>query len=108
MRSCGKCGAPTSRGNRCAWHEKMDVAAANARSQAKAKAHGRNTAAWQRLRKATIAREAGRCQRCGGNANSVHIDPALNGNHNLAGLDDCTLLCSVCHGVVDGPRAHHE
>jgi hypothetical protein len=40
-------------------------------------------------------------------ANTVHIDPRLGRNHDLATLADCISMCRQCHGAIDGARAHY-
>jgi 5-methylcytosine-specific restriction endonuclease McrA len=70
---------------------------------------GRTTAAWQRLRLAAFYRDGYACQRCSRTGTrhtlTVHLDPALEGNHWIATLDDLTTLCRSCHGSIDAPRA---
>jgi hypothetical protein len=83
----------------------ISVPAANARRRAKAKAHGRTTAHWQRVREEVIARDGGRCRMCGLPGRSVHLDPARGGDHRNATAADCVTLCAHHHGVVDAPRA---
>ena len=98
-RPCIDCGTPTN-GTRCPLHQRE----ADARRHAKQKAHGRNTARWRQLRRQAIARDGGRCTRCGKPGRSVHLHPSLKGRHDLATLIDCTTLCASCHGTVDAPR----
>lgn len=73
------------------------------------KLHGTNTTYWRRLRRLALQRDGGLCQLrhrgCTQLADSVHIDPHLNGNHRIATLGDCTSACKRCHGVEDAPRA---
>ena len=66
---------------------------------------GRNTRGWRRLRLLVLERDHRMCQRCGGRADTVHINPRLGGNHELATLEDCVSLCRACHGRLDGGRA---
>ena len=67
--------------------------------------HGRNTAAWRKLRHFVLERDGRRCRTCGATAKlTVHLDPALGGDHSLATSKDCITLCVRCHGLADGPR----
>ncbi len=79
------------------------------RRNAKRKASGRTTAAWNRLRTAAIDRDGYACRRCGRSGTvgtlTVHLRPELSGNHWTATLDDLETLCRSCHGSVDAPRA---
>jgi 5-methylcytosine-specific restriction endonuclease McrA len=79
-------------------------ASANARRNAKRKASGRTTDAWQRMRLAAFLRDGYACQRCGrtGTAKTltVHLNPALDGDHLAATRDDLTTLCRSCHGLT--------
>jgi 5-methylcytosine-specific restriction endonuclease McrA len=49
------------------------------------------------------------CQRCGKTGDrhtlTVHLNPALGGDHLAASRDDLTTLCRSCHGSIDAPRA---
>jgi 5-methylcytosine-specific restriction endonuclease McrA len=91
----------TSRG-RCPEHRRQ----AEAQKLAKRQLHKRNTASWRRLATVVKARD-GRCVDCGtDNGLTVHLDPALQGRHDLATTDDCVTLCRRCHGIRDGGRAH--
>jgi 5-methylcytosine-specific restriction endonuclease McrA len=80
------------------------------RRNTKRRESGRTTARWQRLRLAALHRDGYACQRCGQSGTrhtlTVHLDPALKGNHWIAALDDLTTLCRSCHGSMDAPRAH--
>jgi 5-methylcytosine-specific restriction endonuclease McrA len=82
----------------------------NHRRNTKRRVSGRTTAAWQRLRLAAFDRDSYACRQCGQGGTrhtlTVHLDPALKGNHWSATLDDLTTLCRSCHGSVDAPRAH--
>jgi hypothetical protein len=79
------------------------------RRNAKRRASGRTTAAWQRLRLAALHRDGYACRRCGRTGTrhtlTVHLRPELGGNHRIAALDDLTTLCRSCHGSIDAPRA---
>jgi 5-methylcytosine-specific restriction endonuclease McrA len=108
-RICTRSGAlyTTDRCNcsRCITHRTAD----NTRRLAKRRAHGRNTAAWQRLRLRRLKLDGYRCQMqwpgCTGKATTVHLHPRLNGDHRQAKITDLFSACSHCHGIVDAPRA---
>lgn len=73
-------------------------------------AHGRNTAAWQRLRAMVRARDGHRCTYCGATADlTVDLDPRLGGNHRVATIDDCRTACRSCnssrHALAAAPTA---
>ncbi|HVM69020.1 MAG TPA: hypothetical protein VM204_04205 [Gaiellaceae bacterium] len=110
LRPCATagCSALTS-DRRCARHALARKRADNDRRHAKQRAHGRDLAHWQRIRAAVRARSGGRCELrlrgCLGVALSVHLDPALQGRHDLATPADAVDACAPCHGRVDGPRA---
>jgi 5-methylcytosine-specific restriction endonuclease McrA len=75
----------------------------------KNKAHGTQTTYWRKLRTQALERDGYRCQlnvdhRCTQAATTVHLDPALKGNHRIAGLEHCKSACKHCHGVEDGRR----
>jgi 5-methylcytosine-specific restriction endonuclease McrA len=106
---CPQCGAPNERGNLaglCPNCKRAD----NRRRNQKRKDSGRTTDAWQRMRLAAFLRDGYACQRCGKTGDrhtlTVHLHPALEGNHLAATRDDLTTLCRSCHGSVDAPRAH--
>lgn len=85
----------------------------NRRRRAKSQAHGLDSPYWQWLRRGVLIRDNYRCQlhldrHCTGTATTVHIDPALEGNHRRARRSDCISACAHCHGVVDGTRARGE
>ena len=75
----------------------------NQRRKTIAREHGLTSNRWARLRKQALERDP-LCQRCGREATTVHLDPALKGNHNAATLQDLTSLCHRCHGKLDGAR----
>ena len=90
-------------------HNCTALQADNRRRQRKTRAHGRTTAAWQRLRKLALDRDDHICQLqmnagCTRIATSVHLHPSLAGDHAAATIDDLTSACLHCHGVVDGGR----
>jgi hypothetical protein len=94
-RACLECGRPTSNGNRCPEH---------------AIRYGYTTPHWQTVRKQRLAYDGHLCQLrrddgCTVRATTVHLDPACNGNHALATLDNTVSACLHCHGVEDAPRA---
>ncbi len=72
-------------------------------------ARGYGSAAWQRVRRAVIARDKGMCQApgCGrlcvgpGEAHVDHIDPKRPGEPAEATpLDGLRLLCRECHSAI--------
>lgn len=101
---CAACGRPTV-GVRCPACE----APVRARREAQQRQRGYSRAHWQRVRALVLARDGYRCrlqrEGCRGLANTVHLDPALGGLHDLAQPEDCVAACRHCHGVVDAPRA---
>lgn len=108
VRLCPRCGAPNERGSLaglCPKHTRED----NARRNKKRKDSGRTTTAWQRIRLAAFHRDGYACQRCGKTGDrhtlTVHLSPALDGDHLAASRDDLTTLCRSCHGSVDAPRS---
>jgi hypothetical protein len=94
MRACLDCGRPTPTGNRCPDH---------------AVHYGYASTHWQAVRRARLNLDGHLCQLrhdgCTVRATTVHLDPACNGNHNLATLDNTVSSCLHCHGVEDAPRA---
>lgn len=64
---------------------------------------------WRQLREERLELAAGLCELrfegCIGTATSVHLNPALGGDHKRAVLEDCRAACVVCHGYVDGIRS---
>ena len=72
----------------------------------KIKAYGYNTAHWKRVRQSRLMYDKWLCTiqlpGCNGWATTVDLDPALNGNHALATLDNTRSACRHCHGKVDG------
>jgi 5-methylcytosine-specific restriction endonuclease McrA len=107
-RLCPKCGALNGRDNLaglCADCERAD----DRRPNQKRKDSGRTTVAWQRMRLAAFHRDGYACQRCGNTGDrktlTVHLNPALDGDHLAASRDDLTTLCRSCHGSVDAPRS---
>ena len=107
---CPRCASRETKPGLCPDCQRADDRRRNTRR----KVSGRTTAAWQRLRLAAFHRDGYACQRCGEggtrHALTVHLDPALKGNHWIAALDDLTTLCRSCHGSVDavGPMAVDE
>lgn len=76
----------------------------------KARAHGLWRANWRRVREQRIAYANGHCELqvdegCTLVATTAHLDPALEGNHDEATVDDCMAACAHCHGVIDQPRS---
>ena len=107
LKPCLDCGKPTPNA-RCADHD-TDTE----RRVQKSKDHGLFHVEWRGpngLRKRALDRDQGLCKlrvddRCTTLATTVHLDPALEGDHARATLDDCTSACAHCHGVIDGARA---
>lgn len=105
-----RCGGLHESGSPCPARARAD----NARRQRKNQAHGVNRAAWRRRAQRVKQRDGMTCRRCGRHRDelhhnerlSVHLDPALAGNHDAASDHDCITLCSTCHGTIDAPRAH--
>lgn len=96
-RACSVCGRRCGGSGRCARHPA---------------AGGYSTGHWRKLRVQALVRDGYRCQLqldgCTGVATTVHIDPALRGQHEDATLDDCTSACLYCHGVTDAARSVTE
>jgi hypothetical protein len=103
-RPCLTCGKP-SNGSYCPTHKKAD----DHRRNAKTVAHGVKKAHFQRVRRQVLAATGGLCELrhrgCTNAATTVHLDPELEGNHDLATVENCKAACSHCHGVEDGGRA---
>lgn len=81
-------------------------------TNAKNKRNGMNLKGWRGphgLRARTLERDQHLCQAqlpgCTHKATTVHIRPALDGDHRQATLHDCISLCHRCHGRIDGPRS---
>ena len=93
---------------RCPAHEQGE----NARRTAKSERNGQRSPHWLAVRKARLFMDAGLCQLkvdevCTVQADTVHLDPELHGNHLLATVDNTRSACRHCHGVTDAPRAHY-
>lgn len=91
----------------CEIHAKLD----DERRNTKTRAHGVKRSHFKTLRTQRLELAHDLCELridalCTITATSVHIDPALEGDHDNATLDDCRAACAHCHGVVDGARAH--
>ena len=81
----------------------------NARRNAKAKAAGRTTAAWRRIRAAVLERDGFRCRRCGARRGlTAHFLKGGMAGPHTANLADYVTLCQRCHGSVDAPRAKRQ
>jgi hypothetical protein len=85
----------------------------NARRQERQRVSGRTTARWGRLKKEAKERAGYCCEACGRAEIpeprgwlSVHLRPDFGGDHRGATLHDTVVLCTRCHGVVDGARSH--
>jgi 5-methylcytosine-specific restriction endonuclease McrA len=103
VRLCSKCGKIATHGCHCNYHH----VAEQLRRRVKTKAAGYASPHWQMMRGKALDQAGHRCSACGTSERlTVHLDPRLRGNHNLATLDACTVLCRGCHGAVDAPRAH--
>jgi 5-methylcytosine-specific restriction endonuclease McrA len=105
-RGCGQLYEKTSRRvHRCDEHQREFEQRDNTRRNRQRWRQGRTTARWRAVRAAVLARD-GRCLECGTTDDlTVHLDPALEGDHAAADVDDCVTLCRRCHGRVDAPRA---
>lgn len=101
FRLCPTCGAKGERSGLCPDCKRAD----NRRRNQKRKDSGRTTDAWQRMRLAAFLRDGYACRRCGVTGDrktlTVHLNPALDGDHLAATRDDLTTLCRSCHGSVD-------
>ena len=79
LRPCLDCGRPTRNGSRCTEH---------------ATSYGYTSSHWQQVRASRLAFDGHRCQLrhpgCTGRATSVHLDPACNGDHALASIQNTT------------------
>lgn len=107
---CGATFTTTDLGiHRCPPHEAAHAAADNQRRHQKQRDHGRDTARWAELRETALHRDGHVCQLqhtgCTERATTVHLDPALDGDHLAATPDDLTSACAHCHGVADGARS---
>jgi 5-methylcytosine-specific restriction endonuclease McrA len=101
---CGRIIAANQR--RCAEHERAE----NSRRAQKAKRAGIKTGYWRKVRLARLQLDGGLCtfrlDGCTGRAETVHLDPALGGDHSRATMENTRSACRHCHGVVDAPRSH--
>ncbi|MBT9137263.1 MAG: hypothetical protein DDT34_02351 [Firmicutes bacterium] len=65
-----------------------------------------NRAAWQRTRKAVLARDLYTCRDCGSKATSVHhlqpVAQLVAEGRNPCDPDECVALCAACHGRQHG------
>lgn len=101
MRPCITCGTPAA-GDFCPQHDPHP--------RGRDHHHGYSRKHWRELRVQRLNLDEHRCQlrvdaRCTGTATTVHLDPRLEGNHDVATLNDCRSACLHCHGVVDAPRS---
>jgi 5-methylcytosine-specific restriction endonuclease McrA len=105
FRLCPKCCRTVPKVGLCDDCRRAD----NRRRNQKRKDSGRTTESWQRMRLAAFLRDGYACRRCGKTGDrktlTVHLNPALDGDHLAAGRDDLTTLCRSCHGSVDAPRS---
>lgn len=109
VKACGLCGGPRGRCG-CSLRIADAKRSDSRRRNAKTRAHGVKRAHFQRLRSARLAYAGGLCELVVGRgctrvATTVHLDPALEGAHDRATLDDVRAACRHCHGVVDGRRS---
>jgi cytochrome c553 len=72
--------------------------------------NGYSSADWQSLRRRRLAYDDLRCQLhypgCTERATSVHLDPALKGDHSKATMENTASACAHCHGVEDAPTSN--
>jgi 5-methylcytosine-specific restriction endonuclease McrA len=104
---CGRLFAPDPsrpRLNRCEKHAGAWAARDNRMRHERARVAGRTTAHWQRVREQVLERDGYACVVCGVPARSVHIDPALRGDHRNVTPDEAWTLCPQHHGAIDGAR----
>lgn len=104
---CGRLAEPGER--RCATHLAAFEQSDNRRRNEKTVRHGVKRAHFQRIRRERLRRAKGVCELrlrgCKVRATTVHLDPRLAGNHDIATIDDVRAACDHCHGVVDGSRS---
>jgi 5-methylcytosine-specific restriction endonuclease McrA len=108
---CGRIFQPDPsrrRNDRCPEHAAAQTRRRDRQKAVKNKEQGRTTQHWRRLRVQALERDDYTCQGCGAPAVSVHISPALGGDHRAATLDDCVSACLVCHGRLDGQRGGYQ
>ena len=104
--ACPGCGGVPVRGQkRCARCGRAEAA----RKTEKSRTLGLRSAHWRRVREARLRLDGYVCQLkqggCTVRATTVHLDPALRGDHRKATLNTTLSACLHCHGVVDAPRA---
>lgn len=110
MSFCAELGcAKLTRARRCPEHAAAKEARDNGRRRDLKREHGLGTAHWRRVRAARLLLAGHRCELqlpgCTERATTGHLDPALDGDHRAAAIDDVRAACLHCHGVVDAPRA---
>jgi hypothetical protein len=71
--------------------------------------YGYGRAHWKRLRIERLEAARFVCELrlpgCALRATHVHLDPRLEGRHDVAVFEDCRACCAACSGAVDAPRA---
>lgn len=106
-RPCRTCGAPTPY-TYCAAHG-LDGRHRRSVEHGVFRSHWR---AKNGVRARVLARDGYRCRLqlkgCTIVATTVHLDPVLRGNHDIATENDCLSACRSCHGRVDGARSHEN
>ena len=108
IRICSRpgCGQPTQpKTHHCQRHADME----KLRRSIKDKRAGYSSKHWQHTRALALEAAGHMCAHCHTTTNlTVHIHPYLNGNHHLATITDCQVLCRTCHGTIDAARSHHK
>jgi hypothetical protein len=76
----------------------------------KIKQFGYKHAHWQEIRRERLIMCAGFCELqlpgCTVIATHVHLDEKLQGNHDLATIEDTRACCLNCSSSIDGGRSH--
>jgi 5-methylcytosine-specific restriction endonuclease McrA len=103
LKPCADCGK-LSHGTRCPECAGVSARRANVAKNARSRRQNWTWPGYQKMRQRVLKRDGG-CVKCGDTKNlSLHhltYDPELERDP-----DNYVTLCSSCHGVVDGRRAH--
>jgi 5-methylcytosine-specific restriction endonuclease McrA len=101
IRACGR----SCEGAYCPLHDRQRLL----KRQDRDRRYGYGRSHWRRLKKERLALDNYTCRirlaGCTLRATTVHLHPDLQGNHDIATINDCISACAPCHGAIDAPRA---